>query len=71
MLTNVKLLNNITNQEQNFKLVPDNETDIKSGKISINTPIAKGLLGKIVGEITEILLPNGNKLSFKILEITA
>ena len=66
----VRLKNNATKQEQKFTLVPDNESDIKTGKISVNTPIAKGLLGKAVGETAEIVLPNGNKLSFEVLEIS-
>lgn len=70
ILTTVKLMNNATKKEQEFTLVPDNESDLKTGKISVNTPIAKGLLGKAVGETAEILLPNGNKLSFDVLEIT-
>ncbi len=70
ILTTVKLRNNATRQEQVFKLVPDNESDLKTGKISVNTPIAKGLLGKAVGETADITLPNGNKLSFEVLEIT-
>lgn len=70
ILTTVKLYNNDTKKEQVFTLVPDNESDLKSGKISVNTPIAKGLLGKAVGESADIVLPNGNKLSFKVLEIT-
>lgn len=70
ILTTVKLLNNDTKKEQVFTLVPDNESDLKSGKISVNTPIAKGLLGKVIGETAEIVLPNGNKLSFEVLEIT-
>ena len=70
ILTTVKLMNNDTKKEQIFKLVPDNESDLKSGKISVNTPIAKGLLGKAIGEIAEIVLPNGNKLSFEVLDIT-
>ncbi|CAA7195683.1 transcription elongation factor GreA [Chryseobacterium nematophagum] len=70
ILTTVKLKNNATKQEQVFTLVPDNESDLKTGKISVNTPIAKGLLGKAVGEIAEIVLPNGNKLSFEVLGIT-
>jgi len=69
ILCTVKLKNKSTNKEQSFTLVPDNETDLKTGKISVNTPIAKGLLGKKVGETAEISLPNGNKLSFEILEI--
>lgn len=70
ILTTVKLKNNATKAEQKFTLVPDNESDLKVGKISVNTPIAKGLLGKSVGETADITLPNGNKLSFEILEIT-
>lgn len=70
ILTTVKLKNNATNQEQIFKLVPDNESDLKTGKISVNTPIAKGLLGKAVGETADITLPNGNKLSFEVLDIS-
>lgn len=70
ILTTVRLKNNTTGQEQKFTLVPDNESDLKAGKISVNTPIAKGLLGKTIGEQAEIVLPNGNKLSFEILEIS-
>ncbi len=70
ILMTVKLKNNATKQEQKFTLVPDNESDLKSGKISVNTPIAKGLLGKSVGDLAEIVLPNGNKLSFEVLEIS-
>lgn len=70
ILTTVRLKNLTTKQEQKFTLVPDNESDLKAGKISVNTPIAKGLLGKEVGEQAEIVLPNGNKLSFEVLEIT-
>ena len=70
ILTTVKLKNNATKAEQKFTLVPENESDLKVGKISVNTPIAKGLLGKSVGETADITLPNGNKLSFEILEIT-
>lgn len=70
ILTTVRLKNTTTKGEQKFTLVPDNESDLKTGKISINTPIAKGLLGKVVGETADIVLPNGNKLSFEVLEIS-
>ena len=70
ILTTVTLKNNATKQEQKFTLVPDNESDLKAGKISVNTPIARGLLGKVVGEVAEIVLPNGNKLSFEVLDIS-
>ena len=69
ILTTVRLKNKTTKGEQIFTLVPDNESDLKAGKISVNTPIAKGLLGKVVGDSAEILLPNGNQLSFEVLEI--
>ena len=49
ILTTVRLKNMATKGEQKFTLVPDNESDLKAGKISINTPIAKGLLGKVIG----------------------
>lgn len=69
ILTTVRLKNLLTKGEQKFTLVPDNESDLKAGKISVNTPIAKGLLGKVIGEKADILLPNGNTLSFEVLEI--
>ena len=70
ILTTVRLKNMATKGEQKFTLVPDNESDLKAGKISINTPIAKGLLGKVIGETADIVLPNGNKLPFEVLEIS-
>ncbi|KIA89634.1 transcription elongation factor GreA [Kaistella jeonii] len=70
ILTTVRLKNMVTKGEQKFTLVPDNESDLKAGKISINTPIAKGLLGKVIGQTADIVLPNGNKLSFEVLEIS-
>jgi transcription elongation factor GreA len=52
-----------------YTLVPETEADFKSGKISINTPIAKGLLGKKVGDIAEVQVPAG-KIPFEIIEIS-
>jgi len=49
--------------------VAESEADLKKGKISVDTPIAKGLLGKKVGDVVEIEVPNG-KMQFEILEIT-
>ena len=70
ILSKVKLKNKINNQEITYTLVPESETDLKAGKISVNTPIAKGLMGKSLGEIADITLPNGNKLNLEILEIS-
>ena len=54
--------------ELKYHLVAESEADLKSGKISVTSPIGKGLLGKSVGEIAEIQVPNGI-LKFEILEI--
>ena len=63
----IKNLNNST--EVKYKLVAQSEADLKTGKISVDSPIGKGLLGKKVGEIAEVQVPNGT-LKFEILEIT-
>ncbi|MDN5286247.1 MAG: transcription elongation factor GreA [Mucilaginibacter sp.] len=52
-----------------YQLVSESEADMKAGKISVASPIAKGLLGKKVGETTEITVPAG-KIEFEILEIS-
>jgi transcription elongation factor GreA len=69
VLTTVKLQNMNNNQQVLYTLVAEKEADFKAGKISVTSPIGKGLLGKTVGEIAEIDVPSG-KLRFKILEIT-
>ena len=63
-------IKNIANKMQfKYTLVADAEADLKSGKISVNSPFGKGLLGKKVGEIAEVKAPNG-VMKFEILEIT-
>ncbi len=52
-----------------YTLVPQNETDLKAGKISVNSPIAQGLLGKITGDQAEIEIPAG-KINLEIIEIS-
>lgn len=69
VLSTVKLKNQANGMELKYTLVAESEADLKSGKISVTSPIGKGLLGKKVGEIAEINVPNG-KLNFEILEIT-
>ena len=69
IMTKVKLRNTKNNQEVVYTLVAENEANLKEGKISVNTPIAKGLLGKKVGETAEIQVPAGI-LTFEILEIS-
>ena len=70
ILSTVKLKNMATNKGVTYTLVPEDEVDLKSGKISINTPIATGLVGKEIGDEAEIKLPNGRVLKFKILNIS-
>lgn len=70
VLTTVKVKNKKSKQEMKFTIVPENEIDLKSGKISLNSPIAKGLIGKKVKEIAQVQTPGGI-LELQILEITA
>lgn len=70
VLTTVLIRNLSSKQELNYTLVAEKEADLKSGKISVTSPIGKGLLGKKVGEIAEIEIPSG-KIKFEILKITA
>ena len=69
ILTKVKVLNLKTNQEKIYQLVTEGEANVAEGKLATTTPIAKGLLGKKVGDIAEVVVPAG-KLQFKILEIS-
>lgn len=68
-LSTVKIRNIANKMEFNYTLVADSEADFKAGKISVNSPIGKGLLGKRVGEIAEVKAPNGI-MKFEILEVT-
>lgn len=72
---NVQIMNKVTirnlknNQTMAYMLVAESEADLKQGKISINTPIAKGLLGKKIGDVAEIQVPNG-MMTFEIIDIS-
>jgi transcription elongation factor GreA len=68
-LSKVKIKNVRNGVTMSYQLVSESEADLKSGKISVSSPIAKGLLGKKVGETTEITVPAG-KMEFEILEIS-
>ena len=65
----VKIKNTVSNMEFTYTLVADSETNIKEGKLSVNSPIGKGLLGKKVGDIVEIQVPSG-VMNFEVLEIS-
>ena len=68
VLSKVKIKNQSNGAIMEYQLVAESEADLRSGKISVNSPIGKGLLGKSVGEIAEISVPNG-KLKFEIISI--
>ncbi|HJS00466.1 MAG TPA: transcription elongation factor GreA [Flavobacterium sp.] len=69
VLSSVKIKNQANGMEMKYTLVAESEADLKTGKISVTSPIGKGLLGKSIGEVAEIKVPNGI-LKFEILEIT-
>src|ERR1700741_3625662 len=70
ILTKVTLTNLVTNKRVTYKIVSEKEADLKTGKISVTSPIGKGILGKAVGDTAEVQAPAG-VLKFKIEEITA
>ena len=69
VLSNVKIKNQANGAEMKYTLVAESEADLKTGKISVTSPIGKGLLGKSAGEVAEITVPNG-VLKFEILEVS-
>lgn len=69
ILSKVKVTNLITKKTVEYQIVSESEADLKSGKISVSSPIARGLLGKIKGETAEISVPNGI-MKFKIESIS-
>ncbi|PJR05005.1 transcription elongation factor GreA [Avrilella dinanensis] len=69
VLSKVKIRNLANKMELTYTLVAESEADLKSGKISVTSPIGKGLLGKSVGDTAEITVPNGT-ITFEILEIS-
>lgn len=68
ILNKVTIKNKISNATMIYTLVSESEADLKAGRISVSTPIAKGLLGKVVGDVVEITVPSG-KIPFEIIEI--
>ena len=69
VLSIVKIKNQTNGMEMTYTLVADGEADLASGKISVNSPIGKGLLGKTIGDVAEVQVPNG-VMKFDILEIS-
>ncbi|MBP1675534.1 MAG: transcription elongation factor GreA [Bacteroidetes bacterium] len=69
ILTRVKIKNTKSGQIMSYTIVSESEANIKEGKLSVTTPIAKGLLGKKVGEKAEVTVPSG-VMEFEVVEIS-
>jgi len=69
ILNKVTIKNKKNNATMQYTLVPESEADLKIGKISVDTPIAKGLMGKKVGDLVEVKVPAGI-IEFEIIEIS-
>lgn len=68
ILTKVTLTNQATKKTVTYKIVSENEADLKAGKISVTSPIGSGILGKVIGDMVEVTVPAG-VLKFKIEKI--
>ena len=68
ILSKVKIKNTANNAIMSYTLVAENEADMKTGKISVSSPIAKALLGKKVGDVVEAIVPNGI-VNLEVMEI--
>lgn len=69
ILTKVKLTNLGTKKQVTYQIVSEKEADLKAGKISVTSPIGKGLLGKTVGDVAEVTVPAG-LMKFKVEDIS-
>jgi len=69
ILSKVKIKNVANGATMTYTLVAENEADLKAGKISVDSPIGKGLLGKKVGDIADIKVPSG-VMKFEVIEIS-
>ena len=69
VLSKVKIKNLMNNMELEYQLVAESEANLREGKISVNSPIGNGLLGKTKGDIAEISVPNG-VIKFEIISIS-
>ena len=69
LLNKVVIKNLKSNARMAYTIVPDSEADLRSGKLAVSTPIAKGLLGKKIGDKVEIKVPSG-VMTFEIVEIS-
>ena len=64
----VKVVNEDTDEESTYKIVGEDEADVKQGKISITSPLSRAMIGKEVGDVIEVIAPGGTK-AYEILEV--
>jgi len=69
ILNKIRIRNKVNNTVMEYQLVPESEANLKLGKIAVNSPIAKGLIGRKVGEVVEIKVPSGI-IPFEIVSIS-
>lgn len=69
VLNRIKIKNHANNMVMEYRLVPESEANLKEGKLAVNSPIAKGLLGKKVGDVAEVKVPSGI-VTFEIIDIS-
>jgi transcription elongation factor GreA len=69
VLSTVVIKNLKMNKEFTYKLVPESEADLKTGRLAVSSPVGQGLLGKVVGDLATVSTPNGN-IEFKIVKIS-
>ncbi len=69
ILTKVRVINLNTKKEVTYQIVSEKEADLKVGKISVTSPIGKGLLGKQIGDVAEVTAPAG-VIKFKVEDIS-
>ncbi len=69
ILNRVKILNKSNSSVVEYTIVSESEADLRAGKISVNTPIAKGLMGKKVGDVVNVKIPSGN-VEYEIVNIS-
>lgn len=69
VLSNVTIRNLKTRKEMSYKLVSESEADLKSGRVSVSSPMGQGLLGKTVGDIAVVETPRGN-MEFEVVNIS-
>jgi len=70
ILTRVTLTNLATKKQVTYQIVSEKEADLKAGKISVTSPIGKGILGKVIGDVAEVQAPAG-VIKFKVEDISA